>query len=121
MKPDKKKSDEEDKKKKAYVPGSWKMPNDKGQGPGAFNIVRLMTVVAGTGEAKDKGMKRFANIPTLERVKLGIINKVPPAHISHRSTKPSVPPKPLLPSPPLVATSRSPHSLKRPTPRSASP
>ena len=72
----KKKSEEEKKKHKPYVSGSWRVTNDKTHGPGAYEVLRLMTVVAKEESEKVKGMKRFASIPTMERTTLGIINKV---------------------------------------------
>ncbi len=79
MSEDKKKKSEEDKKKqKKYVPGGWRMKNDQGHGPGAYEVIRLMTVVNKEESEKAKSMKRFASIPTMERTTLGVINRVPP-------------------------------------------
>ncbi len=80
----KKRSEEERKKQKAYQPGGWRVKNDQGHGPGAYEVTRLLSVVAKEGEDKARSMKRFASIPVFERPKLGIINK-------DHGTKPLVP------------------------------
>lgn len=75
VKDEKKKKTEEEKKKLAYKPGSWKVANDKKQGPGEYEVVRLMTITQPKDAEKDKAMKKFASIPTLPRTTLGVINK----------------------------------------------
>ena len=68
----------EEKKKPAYVPGSWRAKNDKGQAPGQYEVTRIMTMVNAKDaeDAKGKSVKKFASIPVLERPTLGVINKV---------------------------------------------
>ena len=91
MSEEKKKKSEEEKKKFKYVPGAWKVGNDKKLGPGEYEVVRLMSVAVSKddGEVKGKGMKRFASIPTLERARFGIINKVIIIAYANRNMKPN--------------------------------
>lgn len=44
----------------------------KKQGPGGYNITRLFSII----EDKEKGRRRFASIPNVERTILGVISKV---------------------------------------------
>lgn len=70
----KKKQASEDKKKTSSSQ-AWKIKNDKGNGPGQYEIVRLMTIDDGKGEGS-KQMKKFKSIPVFERSLFGVINKV---------------------------------------------
>jgi hypothetical protein len=71
----KKKNPEEEKKKPGYKPGSWKVANDKGQAPGQYDVLRLMSIAQVKDGEKAKVLKKFASIPTIPRVTLGLINK----------------------------------------------
>ena len=59
-----------------YVPNAWKPKQDQKHGPGDYEIARLLTVA----DDKNKGRKRIVNIPTLERPKYGLIQKVRVLH-----------------------------------------
>lgn len=83
-KDEKKKTTEEEKKKIAYKPGSWRVVNDKKQGPGDYEVVRLMTVIQPKDGEKEKSLKKFASIPVFSRTALGIINK---KHETKRATE----------------------------------
>ena len=58
---------------KKHAAQNWRIKNDKRNGPGQYEITRLMTVKE---IDKDKRIRNFSNIPVLERTTLGVINKV---------------------------------------------
>lgn len=64
----------EDSKKQVSASQDWKVKNDKKNGPGQYDIVRLLTVTE-TKESGGKQIKKFKSIPVFERAKFGIINK----------------------------------------------
>lgn len=68
--PGKKRVITEEDKKKGYVAESWRVKNDKKNGPGQYEITRLLSV------KEDKEKKAFMPIPVFERTTLGLINKV---------------------------------------------
>lgn len=62
----------DDKKRQVYVPQAWKAKHNQGNGPGQYEITRLLNVK----EEKGKTVRDIVHIPIYERTKLGIINKV---------------------------------------------
>ena len=78
----KKQAKPEEDKKKANPAEGWKGKNNKGQGPGQYDIVRLLSVTE-TKESGGKQLKKFQSIPIFERTTLGIINK---GHDARKST-----------------------------------
>ena len=55
-----------------YVPNAWKPKQDQKHGPGDYEVARILTVI----DDKAKGRKRLVTLPTLERTKFGLIQKV---------------------------------------------